>query len=142
MYQSIDYYNHLLGSLNGFENAKFVQKSYVISIRYFSRILFPGGDLSDEYLYTANLFYKWSIEVTFNNESLHNDYLSFMKLFDNNKISFPIWGTCLGFEVLLMLTKGSVNVLDTCEGYDFATNINFTPSTNLWIRFEWRTYVS
>ncbi|CAF0969400.1 unnamed protein product [Rotaria sp. Silwood1] len=67
MYQSIDYYFHLFNSLNG--------------------VLFPGGDLTDEYYSVAKLFYMWSL-----------------KDFDEIQKSFPLWGTCLGFEVLLMLT--------------------------------------
>jgi len=41
--------------------------------------------------------------------------------------SFPLWGTCLGFEVLFMLTKASTNVLEQCQGYDFATELTFMP---------------
>lgn len=29
------------------------------------RVLFPGGDSSDEYLYVAKLFYIWSIKVKY-----------------------------------------------------------------------------
>lgn len=47
--------------------------------------------------------------------------------FDEAQKIFPIWGTCLGFEVLLMLTRRSINILDTCKGYDFATELTFMP---------------
>ena len=40
---------------------------------------------------------------------------------------FPIWGTCLGFEVMFMLTKGSTDVLEQCKGYNFATELIFMP---------------
>ncbi|CAF1260667.1 unnamed protein product [Adineta steineri] len=87
------------------------------SIEYYSHlfnsingVLFPGGDSTDEYLYVANLFYVWSL-----------------KQFDETQRVFPIWGTCLGFEVLLMLTRRSTDVLEPCKGYDFATELTFTP---------------
>ena len=41
--------------------------------------------------------------------------------------SFPIWGTCLGFETLLMLTRRSTGILDNCRGYNFATELTFMP---------------
>ncbi len=41
--------------------------------------------------------------------------------------SFPIWGTCLGFETLLMLTRRSTDILERCNGYDFATELTFMP---------------
>jgi gamma-glutamyl hydrolase len=73
-------------------------------------VLFPGGDFSDEYLYVAKLFYIWSL-----------------KEFDEMQRSFPLWGTCLGFEVLFMLTRSSTDVLEQCQGYDFATELTFMP---------------
>lgn len=45
--------------------------------------------------------------------------------------SFPIWGTCLGFETLLMLTSRSMDILDRCKGYDYATELNFLPGIYL-----------
>jgi hypothetical protein len=42
---------------------------------------------------------------------------------------FPIWGTCLGFETLLMLTRGSIDILDRCHGYNYATELTITPGT-------------
>ena len=45
--------------------------------------------------------------------------------------SFPIWGTCLGFEVLLMLTRGSTDILEPCKGYDYATELTLTPGIEL-----------
>lgn len=73
-------------------------------------VLFPGGDSSDEYLYVAKLFYIWSL-----------------KEFDEMKRSFPLWGTCLGFETLFMLTRASSDVLEPCKGYDYATELTFMP---------------
>jgi len=76
-------------------------------------VLFPGGESSDEYFYVAKLFYTWSL-----------------KEFDEMQKVFPIWGTCLGFETLLMLTRRSTNILDHCKGYNFATELNFTADAN------------
>ena len=50
--------------------------------------------------------------------------------------SFPLWGTCLGFETLLMLTSRSMDVLDHCKGYDFATELTFMPGIELAESFE------
>jgi gamma-glutamyl hydrolase len=87
------------------------------SIEYYSYlfnslngVLFPGGDFSEDYFYVTKLFYAWSI-----------------KQFDEMQTIFPVWGTCLGFEVLLMLTRRSTDILQTCKGYDFATELTFTP---------------
>ncbi|CAF1181881.1 unnamed protein product [Rotaria sordida] len=93
MYQTTDYYLHLFNSLNG--------------------VLLPGGDLTDEYLFVAKLFYMWSL-----------------KDFDEIQKSFPVWGTCLGFEVLLMLTRSSTDILEPCQGYDYATELTFMPNAN------------
>ncbi|CAF1231256.1 unnamed protein product [Rotaria sp. Silwood1] len=93
MYQSIDYYFHLFNSLNG--------------------VLFPGGDLTDEYYSVAKLFYMWSL-----------------KDFDEIQKSFPLWGTCLGFEVLLMLTRSSTGILEPCQGYNYATELTFMPNAS------------
>ena len=46
--------------------------------------------------------------------------------------SFPIWGTCLGFETLLMLTGRSVDIPDKCQAYDYATELKFTPGLNFY----------
>ncbi|CAF1668513.1 unnamed protein product [Rotaria magnacalcarata] len=73
-------------------------------------VLFPGGDFSNEYFYVAKLFYTWSL-----------------KEFDETSKLFPVWGTCLGFEVLLMLTRSSIDILEPCKGYDFATELTFMP---------------
>lgn len=47
------------------------------------------------------------------------------------KKSFPIWGTCLGFETLLMLTRASSDVLEQCKGYDYATELTFMPGIKI-----------
>jgi hypothetical protein len=41
--------------------------------------------------------------------------------------SFPIWGTCLGFETLLMLTRAADDILSRCNGYNYATEITLMP---------------
>jgi len=87
------------------------------SIEYYSHlfnslngVLFPGGDSSDEYFNVSKLFYIWSL-----------------KEFDEMQKSFPIWGTCLGFETLLMLTRASEEILDLCNGYNYATEVTLMP---------------
>ena len=109
MYQPIDYYLHLFQSLNG--------------------VLFPGGDFSEEYLYVAKLFYVWSLKVRSESGSYSSYDVrhSIAQEFDETKKVFPIWGTCLGFEVLFMLTKGATDCLEQCKGYNFATEVTFTP---------------
>ncbi|CAF1297300.1 unnamed protein product [Rotaria sp. Silwood1] len=93
MYQTTDYYLHLFNSLNG--------------------VIFPGGDITDEYYSVAKLFYMWSL-----------------KDFDEIQKIFPIWGTCLGFEVLLMLTRSSTGILEPCQADDYATELTFMPNAN------------
>lgn len=90
------------------------------------RVLFPGGDSSDEYLYVAKLFYIWSLKVKRKGIFLRN-IIFLLQEFDEMKRSFPLWGTCLGFETLFMLTKASSNVLEPCKGYDYATELTFMP---------------
>ncbi|UJR33393.1 hypothetical protein I4U23_020840 [Adineta vaga] len=94
----------------------FINKKLKINRNFISmlfRVLLPGGEFTDEYFYVANLFYTWSL-----------------KAFDQTQKSFPIWGTCLGFEVLLMLTRHSTDILDTCKGNDFATELIFMKEAN------------
>ena len=52
---------------------------------------------------------------------------AWFKEFDDTGNIFPIWGTCLGFEVLFMLTKGSAAIMDSCNSYDYATSLTFMP---------------
>ncbi|CAF4862084.1 unnamed protein product [Rotaria sp. Silwood1] len=73
-------------------------------------VLFPGGEFTNEYLYVAKLFYMWTL-----------------KEFDEVQKIFPLWGTCLGFEVLLMLTRCSTDILEPCKAYDYATEVTFMP---------------
>ncbi|CAF0762035.1 unnamed protein product [Rotaria sordida] len=73
-------------------------------------VLLPGGEFANEYLYVAKLFYMWSL-----------------KDFDEIQKIFPLWGTCLGFEVLLMLTRCSTDIMEPCRGYDYATELTFMP---------------
>ncbi|XP_068130695.1 gamma-glutamyl hydrolase-like isoform X2 [Hyperolius riggenbachi] len=54
-------------------------------------ILLPGGDVSlltSSFTQTAKIFYKLSIEAA------------------SSGVYFPIWGTCMGFQVLTALTSG------------------------------------
>lgn len=49
---------------------------------------------------------------------------------NNNGDYFPIWGTCLGFELLLYLAAGKKNYLTACNSYDRALPMNFTSGNN------------
>ncbi|CAF4650946.1 unnamed protein product, partial [Rotaria sp. Silwood2] len=50
--------------------------------------------------------------------------------FDEIQKIFPVWGTCLGFEVLLMLTRASTGILEPCQGDDYATELIFMPNAS------------
>jgi hypothetical protein len=62
MNQSIPYYLNLFNSLNGFVNKV---KTGGRIILYSFRVLFPGGEYSDQYFYVAKLFYIWSLKVKY-----------------------------------------------------------------------------
>lgn len=85
-----------------------------------NRILFPGGSaniMSSSYQRAAQIFYTLAIEV---NTHTHTHTLCGLVgyvvtrlslcccLFqaNNNGDYFPLWGTCLGFEELAVLTSG------------------------------------
>ncbi|KAG0431364.1 hypothetical protein HPB47_021854 [Ixodes persulcatus] len=44
---------------------------------------------------------------------------------NHNNTHFPLWGTCLGFELLTTLTAGT-KVLQACSSNDQATSLNMT----------------
>ncbi|XP_061877911.1 gamma-glutamyl hydrolase-like [Entelurus aequoreus] len=73
-------------------------------------VLYPGGSAnitSSGYQRSAKAFYEMAIEA--NKRGDH----------------FPIWGTCLGFEQLLLLTSG-VNLLTETDTRDVTLPLSFT----------------
>ncbi|XP_043100031.1 gamma-glutamyl hydrolase [Puntigrus tetrazona] len=73
-------------------------------------VLFPGGGASLEssgYSKTAAIFYRLALEANSN-----GDY-------------FPVWGTCLGFELLTLLTSGKL-LLSHTNTSGIALPLNFT----------------
>ncbi|KAL3682652.1 hypothetical protein R1sor_000674 [Riccia sorocarpa] len=74
-----------------------------------SAIVFTGGgaDLDDgPYLETAKKLFSWAIEA--------NDKGNY----------FPIYGVCLGLELLSVIVAGS-NILDECPAHKVASTIHF-----------------
>lgn len=73
-------------------------------------LLIPGGGSSLEtsgYAKTGSFLYDLAIKANHN-----GDY-------------FPVWGTCLGFELLLYLSAGKKNYLTACNSYDRALSVTF-----------------
>ncbi|XP_063062662.1 gamma-glutamyl hydrolase-like isoform X2 [Engraulis encrasicolus] len=67
------------------------EEEYTQLFKSINGVLFPGGGVSlvsSGYAKAAGIFYKLAIEA-----ASQGDY-------------FPVWGTCLGFEQLLLLTCG------------------------------------
>jgi len=84
-------------------------------------VVFPGGSASfqGDFLNAAKTIYDLAIAA--------NDAGDF----------FPIWGTCLGFELLSFLTCGEdKSVLSSFEGQNFAVPLNFTEAANSSRLFE------
>ncbi|XP_015687349.1 gamma-glutamyl hydrolase [Protobothrops mucrosquamatus] len=77
-------------------------------------ILFPGGGVSlktSEFSRVAKIFYKKALEA-----NDREDY-------------FPIWGTCLGHQLLTYLTSGE-NLLIRTNTNGFTMSLNFTQASN------------
>lgn len=73
-------------------------------------ILFPGGSVDLEtsgYGRAGKVLYDLAVKA------------------NDNKTHFPLWGTCLGFELLTVLTSGT-RMLTACSASDLALNLNFT----------------
>lgn len=73
-------------------------------------VLFPGGGVNLEssgYSKAAGIFYRLALEANSN-----GDY-------------FPVWGTCLGFELLSLLTSGKL-LLSHTNTSGIALPLNFT----------------
>lgn len=74
-------------------------------------VLFPGGDVSvtdSDYARIGNVIFNQAIEAFAN-----NDY-------------FPIWGICLGFELLATMVSGSSSVLSHSDSENLPLPLNFT----------------
>lgn len=84
---------------------------------YFSifRVLFPGGA-------------TW-----FNATSGYGDagriILKLAKQKNDNEQYFPLFGTCLGFELLMYLTAGHRGIFVTCNSQRQALPLEFTPGS-------------
>lgn len=75
-----------------------------------SRLLIPGGGaslVSSGYGKAGSILYDLAIEA------------------NNNGDFFPVWGTCLGFELLLYLSAGRKNFLTPCNSYNRAASLKF-----------------
>lgn len=73
-------------------------------------ILFPGGGanlMTSGYAKAANIFYRFALEA-----NSQGDY-------------FPVWGTCLGFEQLLVITSGE-NLLCRTNTSGISLPLEFT----------------
>ncbi|XP_026791633.3 gamma-glutamyl hydrolase isoform X1 [Pangasianodon hypophthalmus] len=86
------------------------EEEYTILFRSINGILFPGGGasiFSSGYAKAAGIFYKLALEA-----NSKGDY-------------FPVWGTCLGFEQLTLLTSGK-SLLSRTNTSGVALPLNFT----------------
>ncbi|XP_053571046.1 gamma-glutamyl hydrolase [Bombina bombina] len=88
------------------------QEEYEKLFSYINGVLFPGGGVDlqhSEYARVAKIFYNLAIKA-----NDQGDY-------------FPIWGTCLGFEELTVLTSGEL-LLTLTKTEDVALPLNVTKS--------------
>ena len=79
---------------------------------FFDSLLFPGGSANlstSQYAKIGSLLYKMAIES--------NDKGDF----------FPIFGICLGYELLTVLQSGKLEILTSCNSSDQALKLNFLP---------------
>ncbi|XP_041924364.1 gamma-glutamyl hydrolase-like isoform X4 [Alosa sapidissima] len=86
------------------------EEEYIQLFKSINGILFPGGGVnlvSSGYAKAASIFYKLAIEA-----ASQGDY-------------FPVWGTCLGFEQLLLLTCGE-NLLSQTNTTGVSLPLTFT----------------
>lgn len=86
------------------------EEEYIQLFKSINGILFPGGGVSlvsSGYAKAARIFYRLAIEAT-----SQGDY-------------FPVWGTCLGFEQLLLLTCGE-NLLSQTNTTGVSLPLQFT----------------
>ncbi|XP_056318171.1 gamma-glutamyl hydrolase [Danio aesculapii] len=86
------------------------EDDYTRLFKSINGVLFPGGGVSLEssgYSKAAGIFYRLALEA-----SLNGDY-------------FPVWGTCLGFELLTLLTSGEL-LLSHTNTSGIALPLDFT----------------
>lgn len=86
------------------------EEEYTTLFKSINGILFPGGGasiFSSGYAKAAGIFYKLALEA-----NSKGDY-------------FPVWGTCLGFEQLTLLTSGK-SLLSHTNTSGVALPLNFT----------------
>lgn len=86
------------------------EEEYTILFKSINGILFPGGGasiFSSGYAKAAGIFYKLALDA-----NSKGDY-------------FPVWGTCLGFEQLTLLTSGK-SLLSQTNTNGVALPLNFT----------------
>ncbi|XP_060789230.1 gamma-glutamyl hydrolase-like [Neoarius graeffei] len=86
------------------------EDEYTVLFRSINGILFPGGGasiFSSGYAKAAGIFYRLALEA-----NSKGDY-------------FPVWGTCLGFEQLTLLTSGK-SLLSRTNTSGVALPLNFT----------------
>lgn len=139
MYQSIEYYRHLFNSLNGYlSEVDSVSYVFVLFIEYF----FPVVISLMNSMLLPNFFTcgrsKWETQ-TLRKENPVTFVCPIFKLHDEENKMFPIWGTCLGFEVLLMLTRESTINMDSCKASNYATTLDFMFGTLDYLHIEFRT---
>jgi len=80
--------------------------------KHVNGVLYPGGStdwFTSKYYKNAKLAYETSINSTLSGE----DY-------------FPIWGTCLGYETLNVITSGTNDVLSHFDAEDITIPLNYT----------------
>jgi len=88
------------------------QEYYIELFNSINGLLIPGGGdnlKNSSYAKTGGLFYKWAMAASENGDH------------------FPIWGTCLGFELLTVITAGD-SYLTSCKSSGRALPLTFRSS--------------
>ncbi|EGG21402.1 hypothetical protein DFA_01284 [Cavenderia fasciculata] len=77
-------------------------------------ILLPGGAVLLQYypLYQDTIRYLYQLVVEANDRQ---DY-------------FPLWGTCLGFEQILMMQADNIYLMESFDALNYSLSLNFTRS--------------
>ncbi|KAM4746944.1 gamma-glutamyl hydrolase-like [Rhinophrynus dorsalis] len=86
------------------------EEDYIKLFHSINGVLFPGGSVDlqhSSFARTAGIFYRLAIEAT---SSGHY---------------FPVWGTCMGFQILTALTSGK-NLLSSNSAYNISLPLNLT----------------
>jgi hypothetical protein len=77
------------------------------------RILFPGGAAN----FCASGGYGDAARHLYNGAILKNSQGDY----------FPVWGTCLGFELLIYLANGNKSILTDCDAENVALPLELKP---------------